>query len=539
MPVQHTCFDGCFDKRTAAKQTILCFLCGHKCNLRCHHITNEFVIKIISSNSNVIFLCTDCQTKPIRSKRMSNISSSLSAPVSPATSPAPSISETSNQTDNKTNKSSDHSTEIIALLGEINERLTKIENKDDAIAKTNSPREDTTTENIFKLVVKIDDKIDKLHSTENEKSNLQRIISAIDKNTSASSVPVNKSLNLRNIAHNNSLLENWSMQIDSLDDSTNVFAGRPSLMVKQTVDDDILEILKNSEQTTWDSIDLLSSEIKQQNTKLDMLLDRSHRPTTPINSPLVDSIISSNVPQNSSFSTPGNSTVIEKQKEAMTQTEDLNIVPETLKPTENMQKRLKPTLSDGGPEDGYTTNDTEHNTTNKFHTTASMADRTEFLSNTMLLSELSDSADNASADPSAQQTGSYSLAPDNIVQPNVNIANTTKTELYLTRFVNNTTVEMIENYLKSKVVFNVGDIKISRLIPKGKDPSTLSFVSFKVDVSSELAHIISNPALWPNGCKITNFIKKPPKVVEICPAAQNNDQDLHFLYQRPMENNST
>lgn len=109
-------------------------------------------------------------------------------------------------------------------------------------------------------------------------------------------------------------------------------------------------------------------------------------------------------------------------------------------------------------------------------------------------------------------------------------------------FNSNPLYSTTQNKLKanhSKVVFNVGDIKISRLIPKGKDPSTLSFVSFKVDVSSELAHIISNPALWPNGCKITNFIKKPPKVVEICPAAQNNDQDLHFLYQRPMENNST
>lgn len=201
---------------------------------------------------------------------MSNINSSLSPPTLSTASSAPSVVERSNHNDNKANESADNSPDTIALLKEINERLTKLESKGESAFKSDYSSENSKMESIFKMTIKIDDKIDKLHTTNAAKSNLQQIISAIDKNTSASFFPINKSNNLRNNGHNNSLLENWSMQNDSLDESSNIFAGRPSLMVKQTVDDDILEILKNSDQTTWDSIDLLSREIKTQNTKLDI-----------------------------------------------------------------------------------------------------------------------------------------------------------------------------------------------------------------------------------------------------------------------------
>lgn len=137
MPVNNTCYDSCFDKRAVAKQTLNCFLCGHKCNLRCYHITNDFVIKLISSNTNVIFVCTDCQKKPNKSKRMSNVGALSLTPALSINGSTPSITSRFNHNDRTDNDNQlITSGDTLALLREINDRLAKIESKNDKMHDT-------------------------------------------------------------------------------------------------------------------------------------------------------------------------------------------------------------------------------------------------------------------------------------------------------------------------------------------------------------------------------------------------------------------
>lgn len=226
----------------------------------------------------------------------------------------------------------------------------------------------------------------------------------------------------------------------------------------------------------------------------------------------------------------GNLTTMNKlQKEVFTQTYDEKSVPEPLKTNE--QKRQMPNSSGdepGGPDLSNTGADLAD-------TTISMGDKTDFLSNTLLIPELSSNNSSNNSDnfdnfddhivPFPQSTISQTFPPVTAS------AQSRKTELYVTRFKNYVTEDMIGNYIKSKVDVNVNDINISRLIPKDKDPSILSFVSFKIDVKTELTHTISDPAIWPKACRVTNFIRKTPIVVEPSPAAQ----DPNFLYHRPIQ----
>lgn len=62
-------------------------------------------------------------------------------------------------------------------------------------------------------------------------------------------------------------------------------------------------------------------------------------------------------------------------------------------------------------------------------------------------------------------------------------------ELYVSKFPNNTTSSMIRDFLSSKGIAESINIKIHALIPRNTDPSSLSFVSFKIDAIPHLYSI--------------------------------------------------
>lgn len=84
---------------------------------------------------------------------------------------------------------------------------------------------------------------------------------------------------------------------ESVNDSMNEMSNRPSLMIRQSIDDDVLSLIRNTEQRTWDTIDVLKNMIEKQNDKVDAILRHcENKPVvtdneiTKITSPLVESI---------------------------------------------------------------------------------------------------------------------------------------------------------------------------------------------------------------------------------------------------------
>lgn len=83
-----------------------------------------------------------------------------------------------------------------------------------------------------------------------------------------------------------------------------------------------------------------------------------------------------------------------------------------------------------------------------------------------------------------------------------------KLEFYVTKFSTNTTPVMLQDYMRDKGVTNFDTTRIRCLIPRNKNISTFTFVSFKIDTDAEVAKVITKPGFWPNNCKIKNFIHK-------------------------------
>lgn len=96
-----------------------------------------------------------------------------------------------------------------------------------------------------------------------------------------------------------------------------------------------------------------------------------------------------------------------------------------------------------------------------------------------------------------------------------NQANTSaKTEFHLSKFTPDTTCDMVIDYMLKRGVPESmqNEFNIFLLVPKDRDTSTLSFVSFKIDVSNDVANIITKINFWPSLCILKNFIRKTKTV---------------------------
>lgn len=137
---------------------------------------------------------------------------------------------------------------------------------------------------------------------------------------------------------------------DSINESIIGAVGCHPVCIQQSVDESVMDMLKNSERITWDTLDLLTKEINRQNDKLDSIAAQIGIKTGLMSFPLVESIRISNLSDHDNDKTTltGNPSTTNKQKEAMTQQTTLNTAndPETLKI--NMQKSQKKTSSSGG-----------------------------------------------------------------------------------------------------------------------------------------------------------------------------------------------
>lgn len=330
-----------------------------------------------------------------------------------------------------------------------------------------------TIDNIHSLIMKSHDKINNLHTKDDEKNSIKIITALIEKIVKDDSRLCNDNGML-----NYSKINEWPMQFENTNKTINETIGRPSLIVQQSIDDDILSIIKNTESRTWDALDSIFKKLIEQNDKIDSLLNSGNIDSSigvlcnnePLKSPLLESVNTLNHESlNAEFIVdsateihpvhdqrasdpflPENSGVMGKLiQEAMTQSNknNNNNVPETSRILK--QKRLSPNPSDARLRIGdnvISLNYAEHSDKNTDNDVQRL-NETDFLPNSLLTGELCGGPTNPAPGISSKQ------------------------EFHLSHLAKTTTVQMVSDYLRAK---NVQDnaVKIHQLIPHNKDINT-------------------------------------------------------------------
>lgn len=469
---KHICNDTCKGRTN----TINCFMCSELFFAKCFAIDTPTQTKINTIDSCVRFICGKCQSNMNENKRKSMSHSQSSTPKT---------------ADNNNQKQNDNINKILEILSMQTPSISSTSNatvvnsngndNDDRKNAQRSKSDDhshkflteqfdltrSTLDNIFKLIIKLDDKMDKLHTNEGERISMQQITKLFVDNNKNSSIkpPVSKARNgLDWSAFNESL---------NIDDGAD---GRQSIFIRQTMDDSILDILKNSESTTWNTLDHLSKEVrlngeimlnelKKNNEKLDHLIDIHPINRVPfsnqISSPLVDAINISNSSDNNDHETvstvtddqtmnadqsrslnlaTGNPPVMNQaQKEVITQQKDDLNDPET--PNSTWQKRHMPSSSDGGLSNDQL-DSTQLQNERQIVTTTTMSPSAATVEITP-----TNSASYTDAHNSTPAMNSTAMETDALAA--MSSLDTFDNEIYVTKCTNSTTCEDIKMYLRN------------------------------------------------------------------------------------------
>lgn len=80
---------------------------------------------------------------------------------------------------------------------------------------------------------------------------------------------------------------------------------------------------------------------------------------------------------------------------------------------------------------------------------------------------------------------------------------------HVSRFNPTTTEEELRSWIVDKIQLDDPSIKCSRLIPKGRDVTTLEFISFKVAIAKSLESKIMDPSVWPTNITVRPFQQLP------------------------------
>lgn len=106
-----------------------------------------------------------------------------------------------------------------------------------------------------------------------------------------------------------------------------------------------------------------------------------------------------------------------------------------------------------------------------------------------------------------EQKTSLLVGTGNPISPTLGVStvmnNTSKFWLYLSRISPSATVEQIAALAKQRL--GTDELEVVKLIAKGRDVSTLSFVSFKVGINIELKNKALCSSIWPKGMLFREF----------------------------------
>lgn len=102
------------------------------------------------------------------------------------------------------------------------------------------------------------------------------------------------------------------------------------------------------------------------------------------------------------------------------------------------------------------------------------------------------------------QAGSKPPVGDVVAVPTYSEQQSAKFWLYLSRIQPNVTCEAVSAMAKANLETNDNPVVV-KLVPKGRDISTLTFVSFKIGIDETLKSKALDPATWPEGILFREF----------------------------------
>lgn len=90
---------------------------------------------------------------------------------------------------------------------------------------------------------------------------------------------------------------------------------------------------------------------------------------------------------------------------------------------------------------------------------------------------------------------------------------------------------MILDYMRENGINDTGlsSVKIAPLVPRNRDVSSLSFISFKLDVNDELAESITKSNFWPQTCQIKQFVTKTKLYTDLAENISNGTHTKDFM----------
>lgn len=306
----------CRDKNNSCskngkKTKVLCFMCNDTSYLECFSINPQNLIGInINNKSDIQFICHQCMIEK-------NGSSSRN-----------SIAETSVENSSVETAHDISTSNVTNVLEMLEENLLK----------TISTNVTMKLDNIMNVAIKMNDILNKTATKDMIKETNYELIQSFERQ----STEILQSIAAANEpAIFSSQALDWTMNNDST--NMNYTKSRHSLATK-SLDDEVINIIKNSEKTTWDTLDILRKKIDDQSANLqtikndvNTLIEKSSDSVAKTTSRI---LISTN----------------NRSKEAMTQTNEV-IETKAIKYNNRLnnkktKKRLSPNSSGDQPESG-------------------------------------------------------------------------------------------------------------------------------------------------------------------------------------------
>lgn len=375
----------------------------------------------------------------------------------------------------------------------------------------------TMLDNIYSLVIKLNDQSQKLHTADNEKDSLRNLISSIEKLMKNDTAKKTDNINV-------SKINDWSMHFDS-NSTMSISEGRPSLVVQQSLDNDVLTIIKNSESRTWDALDLIIKRMNDQSSKLDSLLlltkseqdDDHHRQLSSkisnmclnptMASPLVDVIDlhDETFPNDNGPSAPldynqdqnHSTTSLEREAiAAMISFDDHVNTPSNIQTTDLISGSQ---LNNAGVALAADSDDAGVIHRSLSHQTSSQNEQLQ----TEQPNNINNIIDTHNVKKSRSSRKSFR-------------------EFHLSKLDPSCSTDRVFQYISSKCEITSNELRVFRLTKKGQNISHLKFVNFKIEITDDYSELINSENFWPKHCIISPFKRKD--VCQLLP--HRNDDDF-------------
>lgn len=514
---QHSCESTCLNKRNIRNQIIKCWYCELEFNSKCYNINATTVKSLSIPDCCIIFICPKCRmiiSKLKQSRNDSRKSTTVNRPRLSSTSCNQQLNGITTNLSHSSNNSTSVDNNNIKLLELMNTLITKfdthsidmkhvIDSRIQQFTMAEPNQQQCCNNNMYDMIGKIDDISTSTSAIHSKITELQLKVSELRNSNITHSDHDSRTANAFN-KYKNAL--DWNFSFNQTINSR----ASTGLSIESS---DLFTVIDNFERNTWSSLDALTNVLIEQNAKLTDVANEIDA---------IDSRLSSLDSNNRIICATGNLSDTNKlNKEAIALSITQTNVPETLKINE--QKMINHNSSVIEPrislniQDNYSSGQSSTDAVNSqlINEDIDMETRVLNAMNELDTVETPPSNDN---NINSQNSSSYIERFSN--------------ELYVSNFSNDITSDMIRTYLNDRNI-DTSEVRITCLIPKNKDRSTLSYISFKVDTNDCIASIINKTDFWPAGCFVKNFInKKRANIINSSNMAASSSSSSFLFKQR-------